>query len=98
MELNTNSVFIFGREKIKVTREKIVEFWNFGRETKKVPVKKTEKSPKSTRENCFLPVKIFKNYAREKWNSAREKNQEFCPLKVQKSVKIPEILGVKPYF
>ena len=75
-----------------------VEFLNFGRERKKVPVKKTEKAPKSTRENWFLPVKIFENYARENWNSAREKNQEFCPLKVKKSVKIPEILGVKPYF
>ena len=75
-----------------------VEFWNFGREREKVPVKKTEKAPKSTRENWFLPVKIFENYARENWNSAREKNQKFCPLKVKKPVKIPEILGVKPYF
>ena len=63
-----------------------------------MPVKKTEKAPKSTRENEFLPVKIFENYARENWNSAREKNQKFYPLKVKKPVKIPEILGVKPYF
>ena len=65
---------------------------------KKMAVKNPKKMQKSGREKRFLPVKIFENYARENWNSARKKNQKFCPLKVKKPVKNPEILGVKPYF
>ena len=55
------TVLYFLGVKKKVTRENFTKILDFGREKKKVPVKKGEKPLKSTRENHFLPVKIFGN-------------------------------------
>ena len=76
--------FIFWAWKKKVTRENFTKILDFGREKKKVPVKKGEKPLKSTRENHFLPVKIFGNLHPWKWNLCAWKKSKILPVKSPK--------------
>ena len=87
-----SSVFFLDVKK-KVTRE---EFWNFGRERKKCPWKKLKKPQKVPVKIDFCPWKFSKiTPVKTEIVRVKKKNQKFCPLKVKKLVKIPEILGVK---